>query len=379
MRIGILTYHRAHNYGAFLQAFALSQSLQQQFPGCTVEIIDYDTKASHKTYILRVIQVGKIKGIPYYYRQYHMFLNQLKNLPLSKNRIITDDYEQFREMFENQYDLIVVGSDQVWMTEGMRGFPNAYWLPGKYTAKKVSYAASSRSNMSKMSLNNQEIMHQCLNDFCYIGVRDNATMSEVNKFLENGKTAHFNPDPVFTWDFGDLKERGKRILRDKYGIKDQCKTIGVMVSKKTNADRIINKAIEIGYTPVSFYFKHDKAINAVIDPFEWIAAISALDCMATSLFHGTCFAIKYDVPFIAIEERKSTRDNSKIFDLLTRINCQERYLCPSDSIEKGISTLLVNNSVDFSGTRSALRDRFILSVQEMKDALSLEDKTCLSN
>ena len=39
MKIGILTYHRAHNYGALLQAFGLKTYLESQ--GHRTEIIDY--------------------------------------------------------------------------------------------------------------------------------------------------------------------------------------------------------------------------------------------------------------------------------------------------------------------------------------------------
>ena len=39
MKIGILTYHRAHNYGAMLQAYALLSYLRNN--GHDVEIIDY--------------------------------------------------------------------------------------------------------------------------------------------------------------------------------------------------------------------------------------------------------------------------------------------------------------------------------------------------
>ena len=39
MKIGILTYHRAHNYGAMLQAYALQHFLQSK--GHQVDFIDY--------------------------------------------------------------------------------------------------------------------------------------------------------------------------------------------------------------------------------------------------------------------------------------------------------------------------------------------------
>ena len=48
MKIGILTYHRAHNYGAMLQAYALRTYLQAQ--GHEVEFIDYWPTGHAKEY-----------------------------------------------------------------------------------------------------------------------------------------------------------------------------------------------------------------------------------------------------------------------------------------------------------------------------------------
>ena len=50
MKIGILTYHRAHNYGAMLQAYALRTFLQKQ--GHWVEFIDYWPDCHRKQYTL---------------------------------------------------------------------------------------------------------------------------------------------------------------------------------------------------------------------------------------------------------------------------------------------------------------------------------------
>ena len=44
MRIGILTFHRAINYGAVMQAYSLSKQLKESFPEDSVEIIDYNCK-----------------------------------------------------------------------------------------------------------------------------------------------------------------------------------------------------------------------------------------------------------------------------------------------------------------------------------------------
>ena len=45
MRVGILTYHKTHNYGAYLQSYALTNYLNQK-NGIQAEIVDYNTLAS---------------------------------------------------------------------------------------------------------------------------------------------------------------------------------------------------------------------------------------------------------------------------------------------------------------------------------------------
>ena len=369
MRIGILTYHRSHNYGAFLQAYALSHSLQEQFPESRVEIIDYDTKASHHEYIIRVVKTGRIPGIPYYIRQYGVFLKQLEKLPLSNKKIISDDFELFKKEFDNCYDLIVVGSDEVWVTNGMRGFPNAFWLPGKFSALKVSYAASSRSELTKMPLCQQEKVHHYLNDFRYIGARDEATITEVNKFLDNSKMAKFNPDPVFTWDFGDVRHQGQRILKEKFGVNKGDKTLGVMVTKKENAATIIEKARVFGFIPIALYKRQKNAQNAVLDPFEWIAVIAALNGIVTSFFHGVCFSIKYDTPFVAIEERKTSAERSKMHDLLNRIGCNDCFITEIGDVGEAINANIIGRYVNYSKAREELYNRFLCSIEELKESI----------
>ena len=63
MKIGILTYHRAENYGAELQAVALRQYLTKQ--GAKVSFIDYYPDYHKKIYKLPVIPWKKIIRHPF--------------------------------------------------------------------------------------------------------------------------------------------------------------------------------------------------------------------------------------------------------------------------------------------------------------------------
>jgi len=40
-RIGIITHHYVHNYGAFLQSYALQETLISLYPSAEIEIINY--------------------------------------------------------------------------------------------------------------------------------------------------------------------------------------------------------------------------------------------------------------------------------------------------------------------------------------------------
>lgn len=59
MKIGILTFHRAINYGAVLQAYALQRHLENQ--NVEVDVIDYRSEVIEESY--RLFYYTKTKKI----------------------------------------------------------------------------------------------------------------------------------------------------------------------------------------------------------------------------------------------------------------------------------------------------------------------------
>ena len=92
MRIGILTFHKAINYGAYLQAFSLSNKLQEQFPNHEVEIIDYiaPKEQNRKLYmVLWNVKHHGIKGGLSELKRISVFKSMQKYLPLSPQSFCT--------------------------------------------------------------------------------------------------------------------------------------------------------------------------------------------------------------------------------------------------------------------------------------------------
>lgn len=357
MRVGILTYHKSHNYGAYLQSYALTNYLNQ-INGIQAEIIDYNTFASELMSIKSIkFNWRQISSIWYNFKRYFVFSEAQKHLPTSDIHLVTDRIDRFSDFVDNQYDLIVVGSDEVWVLDGYRGFPNAYWLPNLKGTKKASYGASSRNAIDSLDSKTIEAVKGYIKDFSYIGVRDAATYNLLNQIGEQ-PNLYMNCDPTFLYDFGADKNVGKKILLDKFKVNADKKVIGLMCGEPLLAKKIVDKfSNDIEIVSLYDYYDGTKGYNP-ISPFQWVNVISALDGLITTFFHGMVFAIKSNVPFIVVEGRVlSSSDFSKNYDLLKRNGIERHYAqisvsgvdsVVSSNISEFINQILSNCKVDFS-------------------------------
>ena len=121
MKIGILTYHRAHNYGAMLQAYALLSYLRNN--GHDVEIIDYWPDVHRVQYALIKPIVG------------NCILSKIKciiatTITFIRRYMRIRKFEKFSQKYLNinstiqypmpdwgylQYDCVIVGSETYWI------------------------------------------------------------------------------------------------------------------------------------------------------------------------------------------------------------------------------------------------------------------------
>ena len=339
MRVGILTYHRSINYGAFVQAYALQQLLSQHL-GTQVEIIDYDSERSNQYYkryldkkykknIFKKIYVHKKRSqeeIDFAKVQRKAFQKAAQDhMTLSKEMLISDDLEEFRRFIGNKYDLIIVGSDEVWRVNGMRGFPNPYWLPDIKGCKKISFAASSRDNIDSLTIDQRSKIKEYLESFSYLSVRDQYTKNLLEEITQ-GRRVVLMCDPTMAYNFTIDREKGKALLKERFGINPDYPVIGVMDEFGKISQYVINRYKE-NIQIVSLY-KYTKLINNCgnVNPLEWIHIISALDGLLTSFFHGMCIAINANTPFKLFEYRNvNDLMQSKSYDLLSRYNRSDLY------------------------------------------------------
>lgn len=323
VRIGILTYFASINYGAFLQAYALQKSLENRYKNIVdIELINYDTQTAHQNY-LNGVSDKKGKARDKALCQYNKFVQAREQQKLSKDSLITDDIEQFKKFVYGRYDIIVVGSDEIWKTDSFRGFPNAYWLNFDLeNTVYMAYAVSGRNDYQKMALEMQDYIRSSVKRFSYIGTRDHVTRNELLK-IEKRKI-YRNCDPTFLMPelFHVLN---KAYIRKKNGLSQNKPLISIMIKNAELSARLY-KMLRYDNQVICLYNINERLNegNLVeLSPFEWSDIIGVSDLVITDYFHGTVFSILHEVPFVAIENAE--RGRGKIENLLLENYLNDKF------------------------------------------------------
>ncbi len=349
MKIGILTYFRAINYGAYLQAYALSHRLNAE-DDIEAELIDFHMPEEDEYY---QSQLKRRKNFPvtiYNRKRYSVFEDAWKSLNLSEENLCGNDIEEFISFVSGRYDIIITGSDEIWRPDGIRGLPKPYFLPGDLGCTKVSYAASGLAHHTVLSEEDLRFVKECFDDFSYIGVRERTEINELISLAADERKLHVNYDPCFIYDFAPDPERGRGLLRKYFHLLGNRKVIVIMYTERQEEGPVLEKylkqSFEDKYDFVSLYVRNTEfRNNPSVTPFEWIDMIAAADGVISMFYHGVIFSILSGTPFYAVEKRSAVKEESKQYDLLSRLGLLSSYSFGLDDAIKNDGLKNFMNSV----------------------------------
>ncbi len=338
MKIGILTYQRAENYGAMLQAFALKKYLENL--GYIAEMIDYwpDYHANHfKIFSHYSFQQRSLVGKFYYFlllvwsykwmkkRQdiFRHFMQRFLGLK-SKPEYTT------RNTLRDEYDIVVYGSDQIWRKQPFsefQKFDELYFGTSQIKAsRKIAFAAS----MGPVHIQKGDdfFFKEYLNNFNNISVRE----SELKIFLENiGFTVTQVLDPVFLltkyeWEklvknkAHKMKGGGYILFYNLLNTKESRKLV-YDISKKTGYK--IKELCKIkNFKVTSPYYIKSAGVE------EFLSLIKEAEIVLSNSFHGIAMSLIFQKQFFAIGMRHKA---GRVLSLLQLLGIEERYIA-DDSI-----------------------------------------------
>lgn len=360
MKIGILTFHCAHNYGAVLQCYALQEFLKGL--GHDVEIIDYRPNYLLAPYkIFKASRTGSlifriksfIKSLLTLRRSYirhkkfYNFINNYLNLSKERNHI------------PDKYDVYITGSDQIWNPQITNGFDSNYFA--EYSFPKghkiyISYAASMEAK--KLSDLEANYYKNHLNNFDFISVREK-TLSDLLQPLTNKKiTTVLDPTLIVdkkAWDRLAILPKNKH----KYILVYQVRTHKcVLKIAKKIADKFNAKIIEIGAW-VDLYDKKYREEGK--SPEEFIGYVKNSLLVITTSFHGTIFSIINEKPFYYID--LGINIDSRVRSLLNDLNLESRIILKDSDFSY--------SSIDYSEVKYKLHDNIVLSRKYLAEILNI--------
>lgn len=332
MKIGILTFHRAENFGAVLQCYALQSYLESL--GHKVEIIDYRCKAIEEVYYLfdlrSLFRLNIVSA----------FISYFKRILLWKDRLEKKrGYVSFRDKYlhltksiykikeDLGYDAYITGSDQVWNTSLLHGFNRIYFLdfPTSKEAKKISYAVSSEQQAIKNLYLYKDKLCSILNQFNSISVREDNFAKE----LSNYTSTHIEVcvDPTFL------------IPKEKYlqlaiKPKEQNYILVYHMAEIPEGSTIADQLAEAtGYSIIEIHahFKKRKDPNRHkenLGPLELLGYIAHANYIITSSFHGLAFSLILQKNFCIV----SRPNNNRLLNILKLLNLENRIISKTNSI-----------------------------------------------
>lgn len=330
IKIGILTFHRPINYGAFLQSYALRNKLASM-DGIEAEIIDYIAPKEKKkiyTNVLRRVKRYGIKAGIIELKKIKVFKNALSLQHLSQEKFCTTDLKRVFEYIDNKYDVLIIGSDAVF-NWNQNGYPSAFIPQYSFSIPVFSYAASVHG-LKYLSEPEERINEsgQSFANIKKIFVRDLCTEQFVHYCNPECEAIH-SCDPTFLLSFDSLYQEPHRSidsLRKQYKLKH--KYIVLMLTNEEISKSIYEK-YKNKYIIVSLFMsnKYSDCFMHDLTPIEWCLVLKNAEMVITNYFHGTLLSLQQGTAAIAIDlSHYGNPYEGKLDDMMNRrLNLPDLY------------------------------------------------------
>ena len=330
MRIGILTFHRALNYGAFLQAYALRRTILEM--GHQAEVVDYWSDGHAATYALfPPLRWWKIRPLwmnvkslaysclalfPAWKRKRKMRSLCCRYLNLPTEPI----YRKPGELGTLQYDCLCYGSDQIWwksVIPGYEGFDEVYWGEAvPQGVRKVAYAPS----MGVISLtdHDRERVRKLLLNCDALAVRETAVRDAWAPVAT--KKTEVVLDPVFLIPASEWGRLCRPVCNQRYVLcynllhsPEAAEQARLLCEVSGCALKEITGQIEL-FRPGAMQ---------TLDAIEFISWIKGAEFVVTTSFHGAAFSILFHKDFYTLGLGNK---GGRIASLLEQLGLEDRLL-----------------------------------------------------
>lgn len=351
--IGILTLHRALNYGAVWQCYALKSTCESF--GCRVETIDYNPYGDYKAIWATHMRPSTAYRYLMFMRQFNRFVDERLN---PTKHCVDHDIIKANPP---QDDIYIVGSDTVWSNIVVGDYFDSYLLDfAPSHVKRISYAASTGGN--PMELNDSQLTE--LRKFSAISIREKQAVPDVQSKVDIPVVDVCDPTLLLTKDDYEKLEKKPLCLPKHYMVYFDlagdpfCAEAAKLLSKRLNLP-ILNL--------VGKYKRWARYNRLAPTPEKWLYIMHHADFVCTNSFHGVCFSIIYNRPFVccAAQIGGRAKTNGRVQNLLEQTHLNNRYITALSQL----STEQIGESSDFIDNANYIEKYRNRSLEWLKNAI----------
>lgn len=344
MKVGILTFHRATNYGTALQAFATQKGIKKL--GVETEIIDYRPE-----YIERTLRVRKLSDAKSLKEVVSIIVNGVLYPGMAKRK--SENFKQFFKLMQvsdkvcydtkevakvaQEYDAVVSGSDQLF-NRNVTGNDTTYFLPFEHRCK-LTFASSFGERV--LSTDRVEEIAPFFSNFNSLSVREKTAlsiMSEIKKVNPDSKNPTSVLDPTFLlskeeWD--EYADKSLSLPKDGYILTyymldtPLMREITAKLQQKTGL-----KIVNIKPSKKQVILHQGKNLSYA-GPAQFLECYKNASYVVTNSFHGTAFAINYGIPFFTstLPVSMAGEVNSRLSDICELLDVSHRFVDSHQKLE----------------------------------------------
>ena len=346
MKIGLLAYHAACNFGAFLQLLSTVEFIKKQ--GDEPRVINWIPRDFRKDYDKR--------PLPEVRELYARFREQY--YPMTE---LCETDKQVADVIEREkIDAVIIGSDAVSQHHPLRErihfpckrivyiahptsdrmYPNCFWGSfNRHLKNPIPVAVISGSSQDSkyyyIKGRTKERMKQSILCFSYMSVRDDWTQKMVEYLTDKEVKPEVTPDPVFAFNYNASHLiPSKEIIVKKFGIPQDYIILSFKGRNSVNQEWIDEfqklakekglSCVKLPYADAPAFGEIQYTVGDAISPLDWYALIRYSKGYVENNMHPIVTAITNGVPFFCfdnygipkIDGKWTNGESSKIYHIL---------------------------------------------------------------
>lgn len=379
MRIGIINMqYSRHNYGALLQASALQSAIQGLHPDACVEHIDIRAPWQNP----RVMQ----KRVSYLKRVFNLLKNLFLNWPAIPSIGNFEVFSNYRnkyvkrtpkayltdENFANEdwnYDIVVVGSDQVFRAHYVKHDWNIYFLSFLPKAcRRVSYAGSFGVDHWEAAdeVTLTENVRKAFACFSSISVREESGVSICKEQFGVEAEHVLDPTLLVGREYFDNMIEAETVAKE---MPDWA--VHIISSDAQSAAAIIQYAQRHEKSILNIYYeRHNRWPLRPTATFrtvpEWLRYIrDAQELVLTDSYHCVCFCILFKKEFLVFMSME--KGASRMYSLLSMLGLEDRICMDQKSLEEAVFD---KRTINYDLIQSVLKSERLNSWEFLKRSLT---------